>query len=114
MAKNSLQTRGTATGKKMAVLFAYIFMAKTKTRIIQPSNTKLRVWKRYNDNIFSLWDSNIQEVNHYTDQAYRLHLTIKFTAKVTENKITFLDTVLFKGKRFKSEFFLDIKTLQTN
>ena len=36
--------------------------------------------------------------------------TNKFTAKVSDNKITFLDTVVFKGERFKSESILDIKT----
>ena len=55
-----LQTHLTAMGTKMAVSFANIFMAEIETRIIQQSNTKPRVWKRYIDDIFSLWDSNIQ------------------------------------------------------
>ena len=57
--ENFLQTHGTAMGTKMAVSFANIFMAEIETRIIQQSNTKPRVWKRYIDNIFFLWDSNI-------------------------------------------------------
>ena len=82
----------------MAVSFANISMAEIETKIILQSNTKSRVWKRYGDDIFSFWDSNIQEVNHSIDQANRLHPTIKFTAEVSENKITFLDAVVFKGK----------------
>ena len=39
-----------------------IFMTEIETRIFQQSNTMPRVWKRYIDDIFSLWDSNIQEV----------------------------------------------------
>ena len=74
-----LQTHGTAMGTKMAVSFANIFMAEIETRIIQQSNTKPRVWNRYIDDILSLWDSNVQEVNHFIDQANRLHPTIKFT-----------------------------------
>ena len=109
--ENYLRTHGTAMGTKMVVSFANIFMAEMETRIIQQSNTKPRVWKRYIDDIFSLRDSNIiQEVNHFIDQGNRLHPTIKFTAEVSENKITFLDTVVFKGERFKSESILDIKT----
>ena len=108
--ENFLQTRGTAMRTKMAVSYANIFMAEIKTRIIKQNNTKPRVWKRYIDDIFSLWGSNIQKVKHFTDQANRLYPTIKFTAEVSENKITFLDTVVFKGGRFKSEFILDIKT----
>ena len=85
-------------------------MAEIETRIIKKSNTKPRVWKRYLDDIFYLWDSNIQEVNHFINQASRHHPTIKSAAKVSENKITFLDTVVLKGGRFKSESILDIKT----
>ena len=81
-------------GTKMTVSFANIFMAEIET-----SNTKPKLWKRYVDDIFSLWDSNIQEVNQFIDQADRLYPTIKFTAEVSENKINFLDTVVFKLKR---------------
>ena len=35
---------------------------------------------------------------------------MKFTAEISENKITFLDTVVFKGERFIKESILDIKT----
>ena len=38
------------------------------------------------------------------------HPTIKFTAEISEEEITFLDTVAFKGERFKKESILDIKT----
>ena len=35
--------------------------------------------------------------------------SIKFTAEISENEITFLDTVVFKGERFIKESILDIK-----
>jgi len=35
---------------------------------------------------------------------------MKFTAKISENKITSLDTVVFKEERFIKESILDIKT----
>ena len=38
------------------------------------------------------------------------HPTIKFTAEISENEITFLDTVVLKGERLKKESILDIKT----
>ena len=34
----------------------------------------------------------------------------KFTAELSENEITFLDTVVYKGERFVKESILDIKT----
>ena len=47
---------------------------------------------------------------HFILTANKFHPTIKFTAEISENEITFLDTVVFKGERFKNESILDIKT----
>ena len=41
---------------KTAVNFANIYMAEIETNLIQQSNTKPREWKRYIDDVFSLWD----------------------------------------------------------
>ena len=86
--------------------FANIFMAEIETNLILQNNTKPRVWKRYIDDVFSLWDCNRNEVERFIQEANSFHPTIKFTAEISENEITFLDTVVFKGERF-------IKDLQT-
>ena len=39
----------------MSVAFANIFMAKVETDILSRSNTKPLVWKRFIDDIFSIW-----------------------------------------------------------
>ena len=108
--KNYLQTHGTAMGTKMAVAFANIFMAEIETKLINQSNTKPLKWKRYIDDIFSLWDSNIQEIDLFMKQANNFHPTIKFTAEISETEITFLDTIISKGERFRNESILDIRT----
>ena len=56
-----LQKSGIAIGTKMAVSFANIFTAEIETKIIQQSDTKPREWKRYIDDVFSLWDSDIKK-----------------------------------------------------
>ena len=43
--------------------FASIFMTCIEGDIVSQSNTKPREWKRYIDDIFSLWDSNKHEIN---------------------------------------------------
>ena len=60
--------------------------------------------------LFSLWDSDKKDVDQFVEQANKLHPTIKFTAEISENEITFLNTVVFKGERLKNESILDIKT----
>ena len=94
-----LQTHGTAMETKMAVSFANIFMAKIETTLIQQSETKPKEWRRYIDDIFTLWDSHEKDVDQFIEQANKFHPTIKFTAEISENEITFLDTVVFKGER---------------
>ena len=107
--ENYLQTHGTAMGTKMAVSFANIFMAEIETKLIQQNDIKPREWKRYIDDVFCLWDSDKKDVDRFIEQANKFHPTIKFTAEIPENQITFLDTVVFKGERFTKYSILDIK-----
>ena len=108
--KNYLQIHGTAMGTKMAVSFANIFMAKIETEILSRSKYKPLVWKRYIDDIFSLWNTNRENIQMFIDLANNHHQTIKFTAEVSTTETTFLDTIIYKGERFRSENILDIKT----
>ena len=73
--KNYLQTHGTAMGTKMAVSFANIFMSAVEKEIISLSNKKPLVWKRYIDDIFSLWNINKDEISAFIETANRYHST---------------------------------------
>ena len=85
--KDYYQTHGTAMRTKIAVPFANIFMAKIlETEIINHCTKKPLVWKRYIDDVFSLWDTNQEEVNAFIEQANRYHPTIRFTAEISEKK----------------------------
>ena len=108
--KNYLQTHGTAMGTKMAVSFANIFMGKVESQILERSAKKPLAWKRYIDDIFSIWNINKDEVTQFIEQANSHHQTIKFTAEVSGTETTFLDTKVYKGERFAKESRLDIKT----
>ena len=71
--------RACNVGIRMAVAFANIFMAHNEKEIIRQSKTKARGWKRYIDDIFSLWDSIRQEISLFIEQAQKFHPTIKLT-----------------------------------
>ena len=86
----------------MAVAFANIFMGKVESRILNLCAQKPLAWKRYIDDIFSIWNINKDEVTQFIEQANSYHPTIKFT---------FLDTWnVYKGERFAKQSILDIKT----
>ena len=52
-------------GTKMAVAFANIFMAKVETEILNQSALKPVVWKRFIDDIFSLWNTTREEITQF-------------------------------------------------
>ena len=54
-------------GTKKEVVFANIFMCMVEADILSQSNTKQLEWKRYIDDMFSLWDTNIEEIDKFIE-----------------------------------------------
>ena len=73
-----------------------IFMSALETEIINKSSKKPLEWKRYIDDVFSLWDTKREE--------------IKLTTEISEMETNFLDTAAFKGEIFNKDHVFDIKT----
>ena len=103
-------------GTKIAVFFANIFMAAVETEIIDHSHLKTLTLKRcmYTciDFVFSVWNINKEEINMFIELANNYHPTIKFMAEISETEIAFLDTCIYRGKRFKKESILNVRGLQ--
>ena len=57
-------------GTKMAVAFANIFMASIeKEMILRQRVNKPLTWKRFIYDVFCLWDTNKEEIEHFIEQA---------------------------------------------
>ena len=108
--KHFLQTHGIAMGTKMAVAFSVIFMAHVEKQLLLSSPHKPIIWKRFIDDIFSVWTSSKQEIDSFINFANRFHTTIKFTCEMSSERAVFLDTEVFKGPRFASNKILDVQT----
>ena len=91
---NYLQTHGTAIGTKMAVAFANIYMGEMENQILNESAHKPLAWKRYIDDIVSLWHSSRDVIEKFIENANKQHKTIKFTAEISCTHATFSDTTL--------------------
>ena len=88
-------------------------MSAIETKILSQSINKPLEWKRYIDDIFSLWDINRQEMEQFIDQVLnRFHPTIKFTAEISKKEATFLDTIIYKGARIynRNRFLMPLRT----
>ena len=59
---------------------------------------------------FSLWDISKSDIEASIAQANLHHPTIKFTAETSDAETVFLDTVVYKGTRFKEKSILNAKT----
>ena len=57
-----------------------IFMAEVETDIINQSRNIPLIWKRYIDDVFSLWNTNKEAINNFTELANSFLPAIKFTA----------------------------------
>ena len=90
---------GLQLAQKQQCQFANIYMVEIETNLIQQSDTKPREWKHNKDDIFSLWVCNRKDVELFIKEANNFHPTIKFTAEISDNEITFLDTIVFQGER---------------
>ena len=96
-------------GTKMAVAFANIFMAKIEKEILRQSTTKPIFWKRFMDDVISMWNTSRNKIEDFLVKANSFHPTIKFRAEISETEITFLDTKMYKGDRFNKESILAVR-----
>ena len=93
-------------GTKMAVAFAVTFMAHIEKQLLATSPHKPLVWKRFIDDIFSVWTLPKAEINNFVEFANTFHIRIKFTHEMSSEKIVFLHTEVFKGPKFITDKIL--------
>ena len=90
--------------------FANIFMTYIETTTLSKTVFRTTVWKCYIHDIVSLWDISKQDIEAFIEQANLHHPTIEFTAETFDTENAFLDTVVYKGTRFKEKSILEAKT----
>ena len=94
----------------MAVTFSVIFRADPEKRLLAASPLKPLVWRRFIDDIFSLWNIPMEEVSIFVNFTNSFHTPIKFTCETSSERAVFLDTEVFKGPRLSSLTILDSQT----
>ena len=89
-----LQTQGTAMGTRMAPSYANLFMAKLEETLLTQTTISPRIWWRYIDDVFAIWDKGQDELENFLQQINTFHNTIKFTAEWSTDPVSFLDTTV--------------------
>lgn len=67
-------------------------MANLEEEMLYHAQLKPLVWHRYIDDVFFIWPHRKENLDDFLDFINNYHETIKFTAEVSEEEVTFLDT----------------------
>ena len=89
---NYLQLHGTAMGTRMAPSYATLLMGKLEREFLQTKDKIPRVWWRYIDDIFAIWEQGEPSLRVFIENINPHRSTIKFTALWSAEEVTFLDT----------------------
>ena len=99
------QLQGTATGTKFAPPYAILFISYLEDKILNSLVEKPLVWWRYIDDIFMIWQHGEEKLKEFLKILNSCHLTIKFTAEYSLDKVNFLDVAFI---RIGNKLFTDL------
>ena len=105
-----LQTRGTAMGSRMAPNYAGLYMGLFEEEaVLGPNNpflTHIKLWRRYVDDIFLLWDGSEQDLQMFFDYVNSYNQFLRFTMTSDRREIHFLDiSIMRNGKSFTTNVY---------
>ena len=81
-------------GTKVAPSYANIFMSDFEEKYVYSYQLQPKVWYRYIDNIFCIWQHGLEELKGFLMHINSVHRTIKFTEEISRDEINFLDTTV--------------------
>ena len=84
---------------------------KTKSIISKFNRTNSIIYHgRYRDDGFMIFENEIDSIQEFFNIANNEDELLKYKFDISREKVTFLDTEVFKGERFNNHNILDIKT----
>ena len=94
---------GTAMGNSLSPFLANLFMSKLETTLKNELKYFSKIWLRYLDDIFAVFDNN-NNINDLLTQINSKFNTIKFTCEIEKDgTLPFLDTLIIRNNN-KLEF----------
>ncbi|KAJ8962492.1 hypothetical protein NQ318_000880 [Aromia moschata] len=99
------QHEGTSMGNSLSPFIANLFMGKFETQVKDKFEYFPRVWFRYVDDIFAVFDTKAISLDHFVAKLNNRFRTIKFTYEVEHNEqLPFLDVLIIRNSENKLEF----------
>ncbi|KAJ8949031.1 hypothetical protein NQ318_005205, partial [Aromia moschata] len=92
------QHEGTAMGNSLSPFIANLFMSKFETEVKDKFEYFPRVWFRYVDDIFAVFDTKAISLDNFVAKSNNRFPTIKFTYEVEHNEqLPFLDVLVIRN-----------------
>ena len=89
------QVDGAAMGSPLSPIVANIYMESMETRALEAFHAKPKLWVRYVDDTFVLWQHGEEKLETFHEHLNSQHPSIQFTKEVEcDNKIPFLDVLI--------------------
>ncbi|CAJ0968063.1 unnamed protein product [Ranitomeya imitator] len=98
------QQQGTAMGANVAPPYAIAYMAAFESDFVYNHPLFMahcRVWRRYIDDIFCVWDGPIESLLPFDQHINSIWPELKFTLQHDTHKISFLDTLVYKEREVR-------------
>jgi len=92
--KSYLQINGVATGSPVAPSVANLFMDYIENKVLIKWKTHLRLYRRYIDDIFMVFEGSEDEVEECKSDFNRMHKNITLTWETDKHTATFLDLII--------------------
>lgn len=91
------QNFGTTMGARVSVKFANIYMHKLLSKFRDSyTGHKPDIIARLVDDLFMVWNTDINTINNFIHALNSFHPNIKFTSTISTTELQYLDTVVYK------------------
>ena len=112
--KTYLQIMGTAMGKRFAPALANLYLIDFDEQAMNGFRVKPLLFFRYLDDIFALWQGDIESLKEYEKFLNSLIPDIKIKLEFSPKEINFLDTTIYisENKLLTKIYFKDTDTHQ--
>ncbi len=111
--ENYLQIGGTSMGTRAAPSYACIYMSQLEKKLLKNAPHKPDLYLRFIDDIFCTFTTGMQQVEEFVTYMNSSHPTIKFTAEMSTEQVTFLDTRV-KVDPETNEIYTELYTKDTD
>ncbi|CAF2140345.1 unnamed protein product [Rotaria magnacalcarata] len=98
MDRTYIQKDGVAMGNALAPILANLFMVKMEEKLNRFTKNKPKIWLRYVDDVFCLFDIEEKHIKIFLQRINMWHNNLKFTSEFEEvATLPFLDVLIKKG-----------------